>query len=92
MSVEKSTMRSAEICAKTEPRVSLGKKKESKSGYSTKAFSFTMQGAMAIIIVDGLSRFSEDPVWALTCIALGIPILMLGVYELFRITKTIKSR
>ena len=84
MSVEKSTMRSAKIFTEPETPVIRGEKTESKSRYSTKAFSFTMQGAMAIIIVDGLSRFSENPGWALTCIALGLPILTLGVYELFR--------
>jgi len=41
-------------------------------------------GATLIVIADGVSRFAQDPLWALTCIGFGIPIVLLGIYELRR--------
>ncbi len=58
-------------------------KTKQKLRLSTKVFSITMLGCVAIIVVDGLRNPSNDPVWALTCLLMGIPIAFLGVYELF---------
>jgi hypothetical protein len=64
--------------------VKTGEKPETKTRLSSKLFSITMLGTMAIIIGDGLRNPSNDPIWALTCGLMGIPIALFGLFELWK--------
>lgn len=81
--MEKSTLHSAKIITESKSH-GAGKEKQKQSRASAKIFSFTLQGLVAIIIVTGVLGFTEDPVWAITCVAIGAPVLLLGFFELFK--------
>ena len=83
MSVNKYAEYPTEVISNTSAAADSQTKTKQKLRLSTKVFSITMLGCVSIIVVDGLRNPSNDPVWALTCLLMGIPIAFLGVYELF---------
>lgn len=83
MAVDKVDKYSEEISTGTEVIPQTEVKAKQKARLSTKVFSITMLGAMTIIIVDGLKNASNDPSWAVMCVLIGIPIYLVGMYELF---------
>ncbi len=83
MSVNKSVKYPTEVISDTAVTADSESKPKQKLRLSSTVFSITMLGCGAIIVVDGLRNPSNDPVWALTCLLMGIPIAFLGVYELF---------
>jgi len=85
MSVNKCAKCATEVIRDTDAEVTVESKPKQKLRLSTKVFSITMLGCVSIIVVDGLRNPSNDPVWALTCLLMGIPIAFLGAYELFRV-------
>jgi hypothetical protein len=59
-------------------------KSKIKHSKSVKVFTQVMIGTTLIIIIDGVSRISEDPLWGIMCIIVGIPIIIFSIIEIHR--------
>jgi len=55
-----------------------------KERITVKVLSVVILGTMTILCADAFARFSEDPVYALLCVVIGFPAMMLTVIGLFR--------
>ena len=66
-------------------------KAANKARLVKKLVYFPWLGATMIVIADGVSRFAQDPLWALTCVGFGIPIVLFGIFELRRKDKREKT-
>lgn len=63
---------------------SVDAKSKAKYSKSVKVFTHVMIGSTVIIIIDGVSRISEDPLWGIMCIIVGIPIIIFSIVEIHR--------
>jgi hypothetical protein len=84
MAVDKVDKYTAEVTTGTEAVPKRQVKTKQKTRLSSKVFSLIVLGSMTIIIVDGLKNASNDPVWAVMCVLMGIPIYSFGLFEFFR--------
>jgi hypothetical protein len=88
MMVDKYTEPSVDPSAEPITTAAVDVKSKIKNSKSVKVFTHVTIGSTVIIIIDGVSRISEDPLWGITCIIVGIPIIIFSIVEIYKEPKS----